>query len=192
RAPDALRGHVGERLVEERVPVAHTDEHGQRHAAPHEVPLEPACLGERERAERRAAPGHPLVVARHLLEALGRDAPPARDDLEEGSDLVGRRGAAERDQEDRVDGSRRTHRTLRSDRSWTMSTRARTCSTGVPGKTPWPRLKMWPGRLAARSRMSFTRGRMCGGLARGTAGPRGSCTPTAGAGRGQAVSGSAG
>src|SRR5207253_1959947 len=112
-----------------------------------EVPLEPACLGERERAERRAAPGHPLVVARHLLEALGRDAPPARDDLEEGSELVGRRGAAERDQEDRVDGSRRTHRTLRSDRSWTMSTRARTCSTGVPGKTPCPRLKMWPGRL---------------------------------------------
>src|SRR5438552_2477994 len=110
-------------------------EHGEQRAAPGELPLQRACLGERERAERRAAPGHPLIVARHLLETLGRDTSAARDDLEEGPDLAGRRGAAERDQEDRVDG-RRTHRTRRSDSSWTISTSARTCSTGVTGRTP--------------------------------------------------------
>jgi len=33
--------------------------------------------------------------------------------------------------------------------SCTPSTRARTCSTGVPGRMPWPRLKMWPGRPPA-------------------------------------------
>src|SRR5439155_666421 len=80
------RGHVGKRLVEERVPVAHADEHWERRAAPRKLPLERACLGERERAERRAAPGHPLIVARHLLETLGRDTSAARDDLEKGPD----------------------------------------------------------------------------------------------------------
>ncbi len=29
-----------------------------------------------------------------------------------------------------------------------------TCSTGVDGRMPWPRLKMWPGRPPTRARMS--------------------------------------
>ena len=32
-----------------------------------------------------------------------------------------------------------------------------TFSTGVPGTIPWPRLKMWPGRLAAAARISLVR-----------------------------------
>ena len=43
--------------------------------------------------------------------------------------------------------------------SWTMSTRARALSTGVCGRTPWPRLKMWPGRPAAWSRTAIARRR---------------------------------
>src|SRR4029453_18127304 len=34
--------------------------------------------------------------------------------------------------------------------SCTASTMAITCSTGVSGKTPWPRLKIWPGLAPAR------------------------------------------
>src|SRR5262249_12443732 len=36
---------------------------------------------------------------------------------------------------------------------WTISTRARTWSTGVWGRMPCPRLKMWPGRPRAWSRI---------------------------------------
>ena len=40
-----------------------------------------------------------------------------------------------------------------------------TLSTGVPGTMPWPRLKMWPGRPAAASRISCDAGfeDVCGG-----------------------------
>ena len=41
--------------------------------------------------------------------------------------------------------------------SWTKSTRKRAFSTGVCCSTPWPRLKMWPGRLAAASSTSVAR-----------------------------------
>ena len=43
--------------------------------------------------------------------------------------------------------------------SWTWSTTARTASTGVPGRMPWPRLKTWPGRPPARRSTSSTRAR---------------------------------
>ncbi len=36
--------------------------------------------------------------------------------------------------------------------SWTSSASRRRLSLGVSGSTPWPRLKMWPGRPPARSR----------------------------------------
>ena len=59
--------------------------------------------------QRRAAARHLLVVVRDLLEPLGRDAPAARDDLEERPDLVRARRAAEGDEQDGVD---RAHRAL--------------------------------------------------------------------------------
>ena len=89
-----------------------------------------------------------------ILEPLGRDPPPARDELEEGPDLVRRRRPAEGDEQDGV----QVHR--RSDSSWTMSTSARACATGVSWWTPWPRLKMCPGRPPARASTSLTRSRM--------------------------------
>src|SRR5215472_18136773 len=39
----------------------------------------------------------------------------------------------------------------------TRSARFLTFSTGVSGKMPWPRLKMWPGRPSARPRISWAR-----------------------------------
>jgi len=44
--------------------------------------------------------------------------------------------------------------------SWTQSTKATTWSTGVPGRMPWPRLKMWPGRPPAWSTIPCTRCRI--------------------------------
>src|SRR3989304_1474180 len=48
-----------------------------------------------------------------------------------------------------------------------------TCSTGVSGSTPWPRLKMWPGRPAARSRIARTCRLISAGVAGGGGGARG-------------------
>src|SRR5687767_12488267 len=120
------------------MPVAHADEHRQPAALPVERLAERGRLTLRELVQRRAAPRHLLVVMRDFFEPFRRNAPTARDDLQEGTDLLGRRRPAEGDQEHRVDGA--AHR--RADNSWTMSTSAFTCSTGVDGKIPWPRLKM--------------------------------------------------
>src|SRR2546425_10374 len=64
RAPRSFARHLGERLVQERMPVPHSDEHGQRGPGLGERLLEPAGLGERELGERRTA-------ARHLLVEVG-------------------------------------------------------------------------------------------------------------------------
>ena len=57
-------------------------------------------------------------------------------------------------------------------RSWTQSTRAWRCSTGVWGRTPWPRLKICPGRPPTRSRTSWAAARIVGTSASKTAGSR--------------------
>src|SRR5688572_13976451 len=82
-----------------------------------------ARLTERERVQRRAA-ADALVLFHDELEPLGRHAAPARDVVEERPHLAGRGRPAERDQHDGVVGHRR------SLSSWTISTRAFTCSTG--------------------------------------------------------------
>ena len=125
RSTVAARRHRGQGLVQERMPVAHAHEHRERTAAGAERTAEPLGLGLRQLVEGRAAARHPLVVVGDLLQTLGRNAAPARDDLEERPDLRGSRGPAEGDQQDAVDGA---HRALSS---WTISTSACTCSTGV-------------------------------------------------------------
>src|SRR5439155_8673801 len=160
-------------LVDERMPVAHTHEHGERRPGTGEGILKAARLRGGQLVERRAAARHLLVVMRDRFEPWRRGAAAACDDLEKRPDLVRRRRTAEREQQHRVEGAHR-----RADISCTISTSAFTCSTGVCGSTPWPRLKMWPGRPPARPRMSFTRRRMCAGFVSNTAGSRLPCTAT--------------
>src|SRR4029453_6035178 len=114
--------------------------------------------------QRRAPARHLLVVVGDLLQALGRNAPATREDLEERTDLGRPGGAADREGEQGGDHP--------APSSWTMSTRAATCSTGVVWWTPWPRLKMCPGRPPARARIAFTRSRNSAGLASNAAGSR--------------------
>ena len=45
----------------------------------------------------------------------------------------------------------KVHSLCRAQPCLTVSISSSTFSTGVPGSTPWPRLKMWPGRPAARA-----------------------------------------
>ena len=146
RAPMPGVLHLRERLVQERVPVPHADVDGQGEALLCERASERVGLAARQLVQRRA-PADQLVVVRHLFEALRRNAPSRRDDLEERADVLGSLGSSERDQQDRVDAGHR------EDSSWTMSTRAMTWSTGVSLWTPWPRLKTWPGRPATASRI---------------------------------------
>src|SRR5215470_11410634 len=116
---------------------------------------------------------------RDLVQPLARDRASARYVVEERPDLGGRRWTAERDQQHRIDASglagRGRHRV---EMSWTMSTRAFTCSTGVDSRTPWPRLKMWPGRPAARCRIARTDGSNVFGGDSSATGSRLPCTPT--------------
>src|SRR3990172_9014772 len=60
----------------------------------------------------------------------------------------------------------------------TCSTKSSTVSTGVEGRTPWPRLKMWPGREPARVKTSSARRRTSSGGPRRTTGSRLPCTAT--------------
>src|ERR1019366_8691516 len=56
--------------------------------------------------------------------------------------------------------------------SRTISTTALTFSTGVSGRMPWPRLKMWPGRLPVRLSSSCTLARNSGSGAKSATGSR--------------------
>ena len=98
--------HLRERLVQERVPVPHADVDGQGDALLRERASERVGLAARQLVERRA-PADQLVVVRHLLEALRRNAPARRDDLEERADVLGSLGSSERDQQHRVDAGHR-------------------------------------------------------------------------------------
>src|SRR5207237_6022992 len=131
----------------------------------------------RQRVERRAPARHGLVMPCHLLEPLARNVAPARDVVEERPDLRRSRRPAEGDQQHRVEPTCSAEgRAHRAESAWTMSTSAFTCSTGVDSSTPWPRLKMWPGRPAARRKMLRTAGsNVAGGDSRAT-GSRLPCT----------------
>src|SRR5271163_4184121 len=75
----------------------------------------------------RTSTAHEVEVLRHILDALGR---------------------AMGEQE---------YRLFHGRNSRTISTTAFTFSTGVSGRMPCPRLKIWPGRPAARRKMSVAR-----------------------------------
>ena len=137
-----LVAHLGERLVQERVPVPHPDVDGQRGAISPERPTQSLGLPQGQLVERRAAPDQ-LVVVRDLLEALGGMRRPAA--------TISRNGRMSSGVSGPPKAISRTESTIRrlhlaADSSCTMSTSALTFSTGVSWWTPWPRLKMWPGR----------------------------------------------
>ena len=60
--------------------------------------------------------------------------------------------------------------------SRTISTHALTFSTGVSGRMPWPRLKMWPGPRAGALQQFMHAHRSSGKGAISTAGSRLPCT----------------
>src|SRR5271165_5435903 len=93
----------------------------------------------------------------HLAHHRFRHRTPARNVLQERGDVLYPLRAAVRDQEN----YRLAHDflVLVGDvlNSCTKSARFFTLSTGVSGKMPCPRLKMWPGRLSASRRMCSAR-----------------------------------
>ena len=102
RPLDAVRGHLAERIREERVPVAVAEV--DRQIDPVLVELDP------KRGDQRAVLGvdradaaEELVVVGDLLQPLARDVAPAGHVLEEGDHVVHPLGPAERDDEDRVE-----------------------------------------------------------------------------------------
>ena len=101
-AADARARHLGQRVGEERMPVAHPDVDRQRRAAfpePLAAALRPAPPSA---GEWRHAPEQ-LVVMCDFFDALGRNATPAQDVREERSDVSWSLGAAERDQQHGVE-----------------------------------------------------------------------------------------
>src|ERR1700690_3190415 len=60
--------------------------------------------------------------------------------------------------------------------SWIRRARFFTFSTGVSGRMPWPRLKMWPGRPAAWRRMASARDLISFQSAKSSTGSRLPCT----------------
>src|SRR5216684_3242526 len=160
--------HPRQGLPEEGMPVPHPDVDGKRGALARESLAKPFGLAQRQLGQGRSPADH-LVVMGDGVETLGRHATAGRDDLEKGPHVLRLLRPAERQEEHRVDAHR-------ADSSWTMSTSAFTFSTGVSWWTPCPRLKMWPGRSWAPSRMPCVARRMAPTLDRSTAGSRLPCT----------------
>ena len=97
-AADSRARHLGQRVGEERMPVAHPDVDRQRRPAlPQPLP-QPFGLRLRQAGEWRHA-AEQLVVMCDFFDALGRNASPAQDVREERSDVSWTLGAAERDQQ---------------------------------------------------------------------------------------------
>jgi hypothetical protein len=80
-------------------------------------------------------------AVRHLFENLRRNRAAAADEVELLRHILDALGRAMAQQE---------YRLLHGRKSRTISTTAFTFSTGVSGRMPWPRLKIWPGRAPVR------------------------------------------
>ena len=103
-AADARARHLGQRVGEERVPVAHPDVHRQLRAAVAQPLAQSLGLRLRQSGEWRHA-AEQLVVMRDLFDTLRRHAAAAQDVGEERSDVSWSLGAAERDQQHCVEGA---------------------------------------------------------------------------------------
>src|SRR3954447_8327931 len=139
RAP-GQRG--GDRLGDAGAPVLHPDE--DRDA---ELTLERRALRLGDVVERRPS-ADPAVALGQLLDGFVGDRLAAADVLEVRPDVVRARRASIGHQDHGI-----AHAAT-SVRSWTSSTRRRKTAGSVSGTTPWPRLKMWPGRPPARASTS--------------------------------------
>ena len=100
--------HLGERLVEERVPVPHADVDRPSVTLTGQRLAQSGGLEAGQLAEGRAASDR-LVVMRDLFDALRRDPAALRHDLEERPDVFGLLRPAERDQQHRVDAAHVLH-----------------------------------------------------------------------------------
>src|SRR5580765_144749 len=118
--------------------------------------------------ERRPAADPPVALGQ-LLDGLVRDRTAGANVLEVRADVreVGR--AAVRHQHDRG-----LHAAVRS---WTSSTILFRSAGSVSGSTPWPRLKMWPGRPPAASRIAIAADSTRSNGPSRSAGSRFPCTP---------------
>src|SRR6185369_1580292 len=110
---------------------------------------------------RLAADVHVVMLDRG--QALVGHAAPARHVAQERHDLRGLGGAAEAEEQNGIDGGQAVGGAIAGAGrrlchgfahlrliSWTQWTSRETWPTGVSGRMPWPKLKMWPGRPAGR------------------------------------------
>src|SRR5205807_7883452 len=158
------RHDVGPRLGDERVPVPQADEHPD---GPPRLQLRSELPGDLQ--HRRAPSGGPVPLP-DLLHQLRRRGPPPTEIQEIGLDVLQRVRTSECHQKD--GGGHPARPVARCTRSVTKPT----ASGGVPGRMPWPRLKMWPGRPSARLTMSSTRRSISCSGAKSTTGSRFPCT----------------
>ena len=134
-------------------------------------------------ARVRSASGETPPMARYRRR--GRPAARARaaaaaDPRVEGLDLLGRAGGAVRHDEHPDGGTHGLAATPARPSAWTRSTSAARMPGSVSGSTPWPRLKMCPGSVPARSRTSRASVATASKGARQTAGSRLPCTARSG------------
>ena len=94
---------LGERVGQERMPVAHADVDWQRLSGGGEARLRALGLRHGQLGDRRDA-AERLVVMRDLLDAAGRDAAAAQDVLEEGTDVGRRLRTAEGNHQHGIEG----------------------------------------------------------------------------------------
>src|SRR5829696_3347396 len=138
----SLDGAVG-RLRDPRPPVLHAQVDGNP-----ELPLQRGPLALGDLVERRAAADAPVALGQ-LLDGLVGDWPTLADVLEVRTDVLWGGRRAVRHENDGV-----AQAWTAAVRSCTSSRRRRSWTGSVLGRTPWPRLKMCPGRPPAASRMA--------------------------------------
>src|SRR5579872_6518141 len=174
RAAHAALTKLAKRVFQPGRRIAHPEHHRKLNPQTHQPRAERGRLTPGYLVERRASADR-FVMMHDVFVALARNRPPCGYAVEERANLIRTGRPAEANQDDRAVLRVRTHFRLIS---CTESISARTWSTGVSGRMPWPRLKMWPGRPAAWSRIARTRRRISGRPAKSTTGSRLPCTPT--------------
>ena len=103
-AADARARHLGQRVGEERMPVAHPDVNRQLRAAVAQPLAQSLGLRRRQSCEWRDATEQ-IVVMGDFFDTLRRNAAAAQDVGEERFDVSWSLGAAERDQQHGVEGA---------------------------------------------------------------------------------------